>query len=112
VHPGQGEILPIDSHPAPIYNLEGQPWRGRIQTYDAPFGLEKADSFTLHVNGKASYVRGQDAVPTFDDMKEYWDPAQPRIGVKVPHAGVKLTVTKQSGTSMTVKVAPAATPGT
>ena len=69
VHPGQGEILPIDSHPAPIYNLEGQAWRGRIQTYDAPFGLEKADSFTLHVNGKPSLVRGQAAVPAFNDTK-------------------------------------------
>ena len=41
-------------------------------------------------------------------MKEYWDPALPTVGVKVPHAGVKITVTKQDGTSMTVKVAPAA----
>jgi immune inhibitor A len=108
VHPGQGQILPIDANPAPIYNLEGQPWRGRIQTYDAPFGLEKSDSFTLHVNGKPSYIRGQAAVPTFNDVKEYWDPAQPQVGVKVPHVGVKLTVTKQSGTSMTVRVAPVA----
>jgi hypothetical protein len=44
----QGEILPIDSHPQPIYKLDGLPWRGRIQTYDAPFSLEKAASFTLH----------------------------------------------------------------
>ena len=47
VHPGQGEVLPIDSHPNPIYKLDGLPWRGRIQTYDSPFSLEKADSFTL-----------------------------------------------------------------
>ena len=59
-HPGQGLILPIDSHPQPIYRLDGQPWRGRIQTYDAPFSLQQADSFTLHLNGQASYIRGQD----------------------------------------------------
>ncbi len=108
-HPGNGLVLPIDANPAPIYNLEGAVWRGRIQTYDAPFGLEKSDSFTLHTTtGKASYIRGQNAVPTFNDLKEYWDPAQPTVGVKVPHVGVKITVTKQDGTSMTVKVAAAA----
>ena len=47
-HPGQGLVLPIDANPRPIYRLDGKPWRGRIQTYDAPFGLEKSDSFTLH----------------------------------------------------------------
>ena len=102
-------MLPIDANPTPIYNLEGAVWRGRIQTYDAPFGLEKSDSFTLHTTtGKPSYIRGQNAVPTFNDLKEYWNAAQPTVGVKVPHVGVKITVTKQSGTSMTVKVAPAA----
>ena len=40
-------------------------------------------------------------MPTFDDRKEYWDPAQPTVGVKVPHVGVRMRVTKQSGTSMT-----------
>ena len=75
MHPGQGEILPIDSHPQPIYRLDGQPWRGRIQTYDAPFSLQKSDSFTLHMRrtGQASYIRGQDAVPVFDDRRSYWD---------------------------------------
>jgi immune inhibitor A len=108
-HPGAGLILPIDANPRLRYNLDGQPWRGRIQTYDAPFGLEKSDSFTLHENGKAGYIRGQAAVPVFNDMKEYWDAGLPRIGVKVPHVGVTLRVTKQSGTSMTVRVAKANT---
>ncbi|MDA0167502.1 immune inhibitor A [Solirubrobacter taibaiensis] len=105
-HPGQGLILPIDANPRPIYRLDGKPWRGRVQTYDAPFGLEKSDSFTLHAQetGAASYIRGQAAVPTFDDRKEYWDPALPTVGVKVPHIGVQMRVTKQSGTSMTVRI--------
>ena len=62
-HPGQGQILPIDANPRPIYRLDGKPWRGRVQTYDAPFGLEKSDSFTLHAQetGAASYIRGQAA---------------------------------------------------
>ena len=58
-HPGGGLILPIDAHPDLIYRLDGGPWRPRIQGYDAPFGLAKADSFTLHNNGMASYIRGQ-----------------------------------------------------
>ena len=114
-HPGNGLILPIDSHPAPIYRLDGTPWRGRIQTYDAPFSLKKADSFTLHYSGKPSYIRGQEAQPLFDDTRSYWNAALPYVGVKTPGVGVTLRVTKQADTSMTVKlgtsksVSPAAT---
>ena len=95
-----------------IYRLDGKPWRGRVQTYDAPFGLEKSDSFTLHAQetGAASYIRGQAAQPVFDDRREFWDPALPFVGVKVPHAGVTIRVTQQSGTSMRVRVG--ATTGT
>jgi immune inhibitor A len=110
-HPGQGEILPIDANPSVIYRLDGKPWRGRIQTYDAPFGLEKSDSFTLHAQetGAASYIRGQAAVPLFDDRREYWDPALPNVGVKVPHVGVTIRVAQQSGTSMRIRIGSAAT---
>ena len=31
----------------PTTTCRAQAWRGRIQNYDAPFGLQKADSFTL-----------------------------------------------------------------
>src|SRR4051794_9861239 len=105
VHPGEGEILPIDSHPAPIFRLDGLKWRPRIQTYDAPFSLEKADSFTLHMpNGQPSYIRGQAAVPVFDDRRSYWDAQQPNVGVKVPPAGVRIAVQSASGTTMRIKV--------
>jgi immune inhibitor A len=103
-HPGGGLVLPIDAHPAAIYNLTGEPWRGRIQTYDAPFSLERSDSFTLHVNGQPNYIRGTRAQPLFDDTRSYFDPAQPRIGVLTPGVGVTLRVTKQQGTSMTVRL--------
>jgi immune inhibitor A len=108
-HPGQGEVLPIDSHPDPIYRLDGKPWRGRIQTYDSPFSLERADSFTLHAQetGRASLIRGQNAQPLFDDRRDYWDPAIPTVGVKVPHAGVLIRVLSQNGTSMRIRVQPA-----
>jgi immune inhibitor A len=101
-HPGQGEVLPVDSHPDPVYNLDGTPWRARIQGYDAPFGLEKADSFTLHIGGKASYVRGQAGQPVFDDTKSYWNSVLPFAGVKLPAVGVRLKVVKESGSTVTV----------
>ncbi|MEV4703607.1 immune inhibitor A domain-containing protein [Actinoplanes sp. NPDC049316] len=104
VHPGSGRNLIIDSHPAPFYNLEGQPWRARIQLYDAPFGLTKADSFTLHVNGKPSYIRGQAAQSTFDDTKKYFYDEIPWNGVKLPAVGVKIKVLKQNGTSMKIRI--------
>ena len=40
----------------------------------------------------------------FDDRREYWDPALPNVGVKVPHAGVQMRVLEQNGTSMRVRV--------
>ena len=97
-------MLPVDAHPDLFYGLNGQPFRGRVQTYDAPFSLKRADSFTLHINGTPSYIRGAKAQPLFDDTRSYWRAEQPRTGVKTPGVGVTLEVTKQKGTSMTVKL--------
>ena len=72
--------------------------------------LQKADSFTLHVDGKASYVRGQAANPLFDDsdpnryFQPFADAGLPRVGVKVAGAGVQIQVLKQKGTSMRIRV--------
>lgn len=104
VHPGKGLNLYVDAHPAPLYNLAGQPWRNRIQLYDAPFSLTRADSFRLNVNGRPSYIRGQAAQPVFDDTKNYGGIEALGQGVEVANAGVKIQVTKQNGTSMTIKV--------
>jgi immune inhibitor A len=103
-HPGEGRNLYIDAHPRPIYNLTGNPWRARVQVYDAPFSTMKADSFTLHINGQPNYIRGQAAQPTFDDTQQYWFPQLPNHGVKLPAAGVKIKVLEQDGTSMKVRV--------
>jgi immune inhibitor A len=104
VHPGTGRNLIIDANPSPITNIAtGAPWRARVQMYDAPFSLHKADSFTLHTNGKPSYIRGQDAKPLFDDTKKYWFKELPNHGVKLPAAGVKIRVQKEDGTSMKVR---------
>jgi immune inhibitor A len=104
VHPGTGMALVVDSHPRPIYRLDGLPWRARIQVYDAPFGRQKADSMTLHFGGQSNYIRGQDGAPLFDDTKQYWYPELPNHGVKLPAAGVKLNVVKEDGNIVTVKI--------
>ncbi len=104
LHPGSGRNLPIDANPEPIINIAtGAPWRARIQMYDAPFSLHKADSMTLHTNGVASYIRGQGAKPLFDDTKKYWYEELPNHGVKLPAAGVKVRVLEEKGTSLKVK---------
>ncbi len=103
-HPGEGRNLNIDSRPKPLYNLTGNPWRARVQIYDAPFSLKKADSFTLHVNSQPQYIRGQAAAPLFDDSKQYWYPELPNHGVKVPNNGVKIRVLQQNGTSMRIRI--------
>ena len=109
-HPGAGLVLPVDARPQVHYNLQGQPWRGRIQTYDAPFSLEKADSFYLNDGRRRSYIRGLPANPLFDDtdpnryFQPYVDAGLPRVGVKVAGAGVQIQVLEQDGTSMRVRV--------
>ncbi|MFB9545129.1 immune inhibitor A domain-containing protein [Micromonospora sagamiensis] len=102
-HPGEGRNMIIDAHPRPIYNLTGAPWRSRVQVYDAPFSLKKADSFTLHHNSQPQYIRGQAAQPLFDDTKQYWYPELPNHGVKLPATGTKIKVLEQDGTSIKVR---------
>jgi immune inhibitor A len=104
-HPGSGLVLPVDAHPRPLVRVDGALWRPRVGSYDAPFGLEKADSFTLHVNGRPSYVRGQAAQPLFADNRSYFDPAQPTAGVKLsPENRTNIRVLSQDGTSRRIRV--------
>jgi len=103
-HPGEGLILPIDANPRPVIRLDGAFWRPRIAGYDAAFSMEKSDSFTLHVNSKPNYIRGQKARPTFRDSDKYWYSEQPTAGVKVPKNGVQIKVVRQNETSMQIQV--------
>jgi len=94
----------IDSHPKPFNNVEGVPFRSRIQVYDAPFGLYPTDGMLLHVDGKASPVYPQLPSPLFNDKGKYFYNELPNQGVKLPAVGVKIAVLSQNGTSMTVGV--------
>jgi immune inhibitor A len=104
VHPGEGQWLPIDANPTLRVNLTGAFWKTAVQSYDSTFGLQKSDSFNLTVNGRTNYVRGADAVPVFDDRKDFWSADVPSYGVKVPHVGVKIRVVTQQGTSMRILI--------
>jgi immune inhibitor A len=106
LHPGHGLILPVDAHPEPIFTLGGQPWRGRVSLYDATFGRQRADSFTLHVNGQANYIRGQKAQPVFDDTRSYYDARAPFSSVIVANAGVRIAVQQETGTTMRIRISP------
>ncbi len=108
-HPGAGLILPIDAHPKALVNVNGAVWRNRIQSYDATFGLDKTDKFTLHVNGVESPIPSLKAVPVFDDRTLYWDPANPQGSVKNPNTGTKISVVSISaqGGFMQVNIGPA-----
>jgi len=103
-HPGEGRNMIIDAHPRPIYNLTGQPWRSRVQVYDAPFSLKKADSFTLHLNSQPQYIRGQAAQPLFDDTKQYWFSELPNHGVKLPATGTKIKVLEKNGVYTKIRI--------
>ena len=104
------EVVGIDANPEAHYNLQGQAWRGRIQTYDAPFGLQRSDSFYLTAGGRRSYIRGRAANPLFDDSdpNRYFQPfvaaGLPRVGVKTAGAGVEIQVLQQEGTGMRIRV--------
>ncbi|TDU90076.1 immune inhibitor A [Kribbella voronezhensis] len=104
VHPGEGQWLPIDANPTLRVNLKGAFWKTSVQSYDSTFGLQKSDSFSLTVNGQKNYIRGADAVPVFDDRKDFWSADVPSYGVKVPHVGVKIRVVTQQGTSMRILI--------
>jgi immune inhibitor A len=100
----EGLNLYVDAHPATLYQSSGVPFRARVQIYDAPFGLEKTDSITLHTNGVKTKIKKLEGNPVFDDTKNYFNPVQLDHGVKVRDAGVKIEVTKQKKDAMTIKV--------
>jgi len=72
--------------------------------YDAPFSLTRPRSFTLHINGRASYIRGAQAQPLFDDTRSYISEDQPQTGVILPAVGVRMRVLSVDGTTMRIRV--------
>ncbi|HWJ55535.1 MAG TPA: hypothetical protein VNR90_04940, partial [Vicinamibacterales bacterium] len=110
LHPGEGLILPIDSHPELLLRPDNnQPWSARRQSYDSPFGLDTTDVITLHANSVPGVYGGLPAVSTFDDRLQYWRAATPSAGVRNPHTNTLIEVRSISaqGSFMQVQVRPA-----
>ena len=109
-HAGTAYALPIDAHPAALKWSNGDVVRGRIQMYDATFGLQATDATTLHrelADGTSQTMTAGPlpAVPTFDDKADYYDEMLPYVSVRTAGAGVTATVTAQTADSITVSVA-------
>ena len=85
--------------PRPFYNLTACRGAPASRSTTRRSACSKADSFTLHINGQANYIRGQAAQPLFDDTKKYWYEELPNHGVKLPAVGVKIRVLSRDGTS-------------
>jgi immune inhibitor A len=92
-HPGGGMILPVDSHPTPMYRLDGVVWRSRIQSFDSPFGTNSIDRLVIHRNSQRQVFSSKPGVPVFDDDLSWWNAATPLAGVDVPHTGTTIRAT-------------------
>jgi immune inhibitor A len=98
-HPGFGQILPIDAHPAANVKPDGRTlWSSRWQSWDATFGVD-TQSVTLSqvINPvrtlRATYTAS--AVPSFYDASPtaYYNPAIPYNSVKTAGSGLKIDIT-------------------
>ncbi|MEU9130035.1 immune inhibitor A domain-containing protein [Kitasatospora sp. NPDC048540] len=110
-HLGGGLILPVDAHPEVNYFNGGTAVNGRMQSYDAPFSLKPTTAFQLHNVSAVTKFPAKPAVPAFNDRTgDYYNPAAPQLGVKVPNTNTKIEVVRetQGGKLTTVKVGPAA----
>ncbi len=89
---GHGEILPVDAHAGPALGASGAVIRGRLQSYDAPFGRRPTAPLTFHANGVATTVPARPGVPVFAGLggttitvdREYTDG---RVKVSVGSSG-------------------------
>ncbi|MGA8980200.1 MAG: immune inhibitor A domain-containing protein [Pedococcus sp.] len=108
VHPGGGEVLPVDARPAPVRFYDGTRLGNRRQPFDATFGREATDAVTFHKNGIATEVPSQPAMKTFDDRdpNRYWSADNPWSSTKVAGSGTTITVAKtlNGGSEMQIKV--------
>jgi immune inhibitor A len=110
-HPGAGLLLPVDSHPTQMKWSDGSYMRARIQSYDSPFSLYRTDGMTLHKGDVATTIPASKGVPVFNDRTNtYYDPANPRVGVKITDTNTKIRILKEArnGSTITLMVAPAA----
>jgi immune inhibitor A len=99
LHPGEGLVLPVDSHPSPMTWSDGTLVNPTHQVYDASFTNAKTDKMTLHKNGVATEFASHKGVSTFNDSDpdKYWSADLPSSSVKVAGEGVKISVIYDGG---------------
>jgi immune inhibitor A len=97
-HPGAGQILPIDSHPAANVRPDGRTvWSSRWQTWDATFGLNDHSVTLSQVISKARTLTGNYGAPAvsqfFDSSTTaYYNPSIPWNSVKTAGSLVKIDI--------------------
>jgi len=116
-HPGGGEALPVDAHPTFRHTPDGALARPRTLTYDSAFSLKRSSTQILHFKGQPFTLRGESAVPLFDDTVDWWFAGdehgtgehaghyQPGwYGVDVPETGTTIRVVKVNKKTGVMKV--------
>ncbi|MFD9485541.1 immune inhibitor A domain-containing protein [Streptomyces sp. NPDC059991] len=109
VHPGHGQILPVDAHAKPLKWADGTLMRNKITPFDAAFSFYPTGALTLHKADVATTVRPQAGVPMFDDHRgTYWYQENPTGSVQVPDTNTRISIVQQpkDGSTITVKVGP------
>ncbi|WSQ09556.1 immune inhibitor A [Streptomyces sp. NBC_01231] len=110
-HPGQGLILPIDSHPTPLKWSDGTLMRNRIQAYDSTFSRQQTDAITLHNAGAPTKIKSRAGVPVFDDgTSTYYDASNPLAGVKITDTNTRIKISNEplDGSTISLQVGPSA----
>lgn len=98
-HPGYGQILPIDAHPATMIRPDGKSaWRARWQMWDATFGVDSNTitlSQQLNPARRISRTYTSGAIPQFFDssVNAYYNTAIPYTSVKTAGSGLKIDIT-------------------
>jgi immune inhibitor A len=98
-HPGSGQILPIDSHPAANIMPDGRtPWRSRWQTWDATFGVDTHSvALTQVVSKGRTLSQHYSAAPLlsfFDSSPTaYYNTAIPYSSVRTAGSGLRIDIT-------------------
>ncbi|KZO00816.1 immune inhibitor A domain-containing protein [Pseudobacillus badius] len=97
IHPGEGFLGVVDSHPEAIMGtLNGKPTINqstRYQVADAAFSLDKAPAWVVDSPTRGLYVyKGLNGVTKFDDVRKYMNTMIPDAGRNVPNHGLKFEV--------------------
>ncbi len=97
-HPGTGQILPIDAHPAASFMPDGRTlWYARWQTWDSSFGIDPHAVTLTQVVSKGRKLKQTYDAPaesSFVDASptSYYDSAAPFNSVLTAGSGLKIDI--------------------